>query len=211
MILKKVHIVEYIALINLQFPNAYNFANERDEDMFIGLWYEGLKVYPKELCDIAVRNAILKAEFVPKIATIVKEAESLLEAQGSSDSELWSELVCALTEIRSELPYMNDRYDTVVHDNTGLTTAGETRKLVAHVYNTLDPKLKEYCGSMRSFMDLAQIDEADLQFEKGRFLKQLPVLSERIKTKQNTPPQLANLINGLIGDNTNKMIGAKNG
>lgn len=206
MILKKVHIVEYIALINLQFPNAYQFANERDEDTFINLWYEGLKTYPKELCDIAVKNAVLKAEFAPKIATVVKEIESLIEAQGSSDSELWNALVSALTEIRSELPYASDKYDGVIHEDTGLTTSGEARKLIAKAYDKLDLKLKNYCGSMRGFMDLAAIDEADLQYEKGRFLKQMPQLAERMKARQNIPPQIASLIRGI----ERKLIGEGN-
>ena len=62
---------------------------------------------------------------------------------------------------------------------------------------------------MRGFMDLAQLDDVELQFEKGRFMKQLPMITERIKVKQQTPPQLANLIRGLtssdkklLGDNS---------
>ncbi len=202
----KTDILKYIALINLQFQNAYRFATARDEDMFISLWYEGLKGYPKELCAMAVRNAIYKAEFAPKIATIIKEAESLAESQGSSDGELWSELVSALDEIRRELPYTGERYNTVIHEDTGLTTAGEARKLIGRVYDGLNLKLKEYCGGMRGFMDLAQMNEADLQFEKGRFLKQLPQLTERIKIRRNTPKQLANLIKDVNFNNKQKVI-----
>lgn len=207
MTLKKAHIVEYIALINLQFPNAYQFSADRDKETFISLWFEGLKSYPKELCDVAVKNALYKAEFAPKISTVIKEAESLLEAQGSSDGKLWNELVTALAAIRSELPYAGERYDTVIHDDTGLTTAGEARRRIAKVYDGLNAKLKEYCGSMRGFMDLAQADEADLQFEKGRFLKQMPVITERIKIKRQTPPQLASLIKSLAGEENKRLLG----
>lgn len=207
MTLKKAHIVEYIALINLQFPNAYQFSADRDKETFISLWFEGLKSYPKELCDVAVKNALYKAEFAPKIATVIKEAESLLEAQGSSDGELWNELVTALAAIRSELPYAGERYDTVIHDDTGLTTAGEARRRIAKVYDGLDVRLKEYCGSMRGFMDVAQTDEADLQFEKGRFMKRLPAITERIKIKRQTPPQLASLIKSLAGEENKRLLG----
>ena len=207
MILKKAHIIEYIALINLQFPNAYQFSADRDKETFISLWFGGLKSYPKEFCDVAVRNALYKAEFAPKIATVIKEAESLFEAHGSSDGELWNELVSAVGSIRNELLYASERYDTVIHEETGLTTAGEARKRIGKVFDGLDTKLKEYCGSMRGFMDLAQIDEADLQYEKGRFMKQAPVIAERIKIKQQTPPQLANLIKSLANGSEKKLLG----
>lgn len=204
--LKKVHIVEYIALINLQFPNAYQFATERDRELFINLWFEGLKDYPKELCDLAVKNAILKAEFAPKIATVIRDAEALVETQSSSDGELWNELIDALSEIRRELPYASERYDTVIHDDTGLTTAGETRQLISRIFNGLGGSLKEYCGGIRGFMELAKIPEEDLQFEKGRFLKQLPIIKERIKAQQQMPPQLVNLIKGISGGNHKKLL-----
>lgn len=205
MLLKKAHIVEYITLINLQFPNVYQFATERDRELFINLWFEGLKDYPKELCDMAVKKAILKAEFAPKIATVIKEVENLVEAQDISDGELWNNLVSALNAIRNEMPYASERYDDIIHDDTGLTTAGEARKHISRVYDRLESKLKEYCGSMRGFMDLAQIAEEDLQYEKGRFLKQMPIIAERIKTQQQTPPQLANLIKG-IGESQKKLL-----
>ena len=206
MLLKKAHIVEYITLINLQFPSAYQFATERDRELFINLWFEGLKDYPKEICDMAVKKAILKAEFAPKIATVINEADNLLRAQGSSEGELWNKLVSALREIRSELPYASDRYDSVIHDDTGLTTAGEARQLISGVYNGLDSTLKKYCGGIQGFMDLAKVSEDDLQFEKGRFLKQLTIITERIKTKQQTPPQLANLIQGLVSGSETKLL-----
>ena len=60
---------------------------------------------------------------------------------------------------------------------------------------------------VRGFMDLAQIDEADLQYEKGRFMKQAPVIAERIKIKQQTPPQLANLIKSLANGSEKKLLG----
>jgi len=207
MTIKKSHIVEYVALINLQFPSAYQFVTEKDSELFVNLWYDGLKSYPEEICDIAVRNAILKSEFAPKIATVLKEVESLISSCECSDGVLWGELVFALGRIRGELPYACDRYDTVIHDDTGLTSAGEARRLISDTYNGLDAKIKEYCGSVRGFMELAQIDETELHFEKGRFLKQLPILAERAKVKRSIPPQLANLVEGLIENNERKMIG----
>lgn len=207
--LKKAHVVEYIALVNLQFSNAYNFTTDRERELLVNLWYEGLKFYPKELCDVAVKNALFKAEFVPKIATVLKEVETLYSAQQASDGQLWSELVSACAQIRDDVPYSSDRYDTVIHEDTGLTTAGEMRKTIAKIYDGLDPKLKEYCGSMRGFMDLSQTDEEDLKYEKGRFLKQLPIITERLRTKQQTPPELVDILKSIGCGEDKKLLGDK--
>ena len=107
-------------------------------------------------------------------------------------------------------PYASERYDTVIHDDTGLTTAGETRKLISRVYNFLNSKLKEYCGDIQGFMELAKICEEDLQYEKGRFLKQLPSITDRLKTRQQTPPQLASLIKDISASSERKLLGAVN-
>lgn len=208
--LKKRDIVEYIALINLQFPNAYQFANEKDRTSYIELWFAGLKFYPKELCDAGVKNAILKSEFAPKIATVIAEIEKLIETQRPGDTKLWDELIAAIRKAEREIPYASSRYNEVVHEDTGLTTAGEACKAIACVYDSLSAELKEYCGSMRGFIDIAQMSEEELRYEKGRFLKQLPNLRERIKAVRNLPPQLTDVIKCVLESKDQKMIGIKN-
>lgn len=207
--LNKSAVPRIFELIRTAYDNAFAGKSENDMYNLVELWYDCLREYPYEVVVQATKNAIKHSEYPPRIATVVKEAESLIDAQGTGDGELWNGLCSALRQIRSELPYASDRYDTVVHNDTGLTTAGEARKFIAKVYNGLDEKVKEYCGNMRGFMDLAAIAEEDMQYEKGRFLKQLPVLAERIKIKRETPPQLANLIKGICENNARQLIGDK--
>lgn len=208
MTINRKHVIGYVALINLQFPNAYRFATEQDREAFVNLWFYGLKNYPKEVCDVAVKNAVLKAEFAPKIATVVKEIESLIETFGKNDGELWNELTYALEEIRDELPYASEKYNTAIHDDTGLTTAGETRKRISKVYDGLDLRLKKYLVNMRGFMDLARVNDDDLQFEKGRFMKRLPIIEARLKVQEQMPTEIINFITDLSGK---KLIGENNG
>lgn len=205
--LTKSTIPQIFELIRTAYDNP--FAGKSESDMFnlVELWFDCLKDYPLEVVLQATKNAIKHSEFPPRIPTVNKEAEALMQAYRANDSALWNQLIAAVNRVSYELPYMNGNYDTVIHDDTGLTTAGEVMALVRKVYAALDPKIKEYCGNERGFIDIARLNDEGLQFEKGRFFKQLPLLAERVKIKQQTPPQLANLIAGVIESSHQKLIG----
>lgn len=207
--LTKSTIPQIFELLRTAYDNAFTGKSETDMFNLVELWYDCLHEYPLEVVLQATKNAIKHSEFIPRIATVVKEAETLMQAYRSNDSELWNELKVAVDKISGELPYMSGAYDTVVHDDTGLTTAGEVRRLIHMTYVGLNEKIKEYCGNERGFIDIARLDEEGLQFEKARFIKQLPVLAERVKTKQSTSPQLANLIKGIRASNDKKLLGVK--
>lgn len=205
--LTKSTIPQILELIRTAYDNP--FAGKSESDMFnlVEIWYDCLKEYPQEVVLQATKNAIKHSEFPPRIATVNREAEALMQAYKPNEGGLWSELITAVNRVSGELPYMTGAYDTVVHDKTGLTTAGEVRLLVHTVYESLDPKIKEYCGGERGFIDIARQDDEGLQYEKGRFLKQVPLLAERVKIKHQTPPQLAQLIQGVMEDNRRRLIG----
>lgn len=208
--LKKINIVEYIAWINLQFPNTYQFLSDKEREMFVDLWYEGLKEYPKEVCDAAVKQTILNAEFAPKIATVRKHVQALFETQDDGDGELWNKLLEGLESIRHSVPYTTEKYNQFVDESTGMTAACKAMKKIAGAYDALNSKTREYLGGVRAFMDLSQLSDEELTYEKGRFLKALPTVAQRIKLKAQTPPLLANMIKELALEmNGKRLIGDK--
>lgn len=206
MVTSKSTITQILELIRTAYDNAFAGKSEADMYNLVELWYDCLKEYPQEVVLQATKNVIKRSEFIPRIATVNNEAENLMQTYTANDSELWNELRAAVERVRGELPYMGGAYDTVVHDDTGLTTAGEVRKLIHTVYVGLNDKIKEYCGNERGFIDIARLDDEGLQFEKARFMKQLPILMERVKTKQSISPQLANLIKGISDSNKQRLI-----
>lgn len=207
MVTSKSTITQILELIRTAYDNAFAGKSEADMYNLVELWYDCLKEYPQEVVLQATKNAIKRSEFTPRIATVNNEAEKLMQTYTANDGELWNELRAAIERVSGELPYMGGAYDTVVHDDTGLTTAGEVRKLIHTVYVGLHDKIKEYCGNERGFIDIARLDDEGLQFEKARFMKQLPILTERVKTKQSVSPQLANLIKGISDSNKQRLIG----
>ena len=205
--LPKSTIPQIFDLLRTAYDNA--FAGKSESDMFnlVELWYDCLKEYPQEVILQATKNAIKHSEFPPRIATVNREAEALMQTYRLNDGELWNEFLTAINRVRGELPYMCGMYDTFVHEDTGLTTAGEVWQLVQKVFGALDPKIKEYCGNINGFVDIAKQDDESFQYEKGRFLKQLPLLAERIKVKEQMPAQLANLIKGICESSKSNLIG----
>ena len=202
-------ITKVFEMIRLTYDNAFAGKSESDMIKLVGIWYDCLKPYPQEVVLAATKNAFKRSEFIPKVATIVKEIEALTASQQESDFELWDEFNSALQSIASEIPYTSCAYDTVVHEDTGKTTAGEARELIKQTYESLHPKIREYCGSVLEFTEIAKLDEEGLCFEKARFMKQIPVITERLKTIQTTSPQLASIIKGLSSGNKQNLLEEK--
>ena len=48
-------IINYIAIINLNFDSPYANISEENMDLLINTWYDCLKDYPKDLCDRAMK------------------------------------------------------------------------------------------------------------------------------------------------------------
>ena len=187
-------VLKYITTIRINFENAYKTQTDEEREILIKSWYAILKDYPKEVCDVAVINAIKNAEFAPRIGTIVKEIEKMREAYEKSDAELWAELRGVFREV--EKCAYSFRFNAIAPN--GKTQGDNARERVEEIFNGLSPELKDYCRNSRGLIDISQLSENDIQFEKARFLRVMPTIKERAKTRSETP-NLAGLIQGLSG------------
>lgn len=181
-------IVIYIAKIRLNFENAYPTRNDGEFDLLVESWYDALKEYPKEVCDKAVNNALKTAKFAPRLGNITEEIENILNAAGKTDEELWAELTDILPRV-----YEISRYNTYPH------YAAWAQHKLTEIFNSLDRPIQMYVVNISTMTELSGLTDEDLRFEKGRFLKQIPVLRKRgaererarlLLEKINTPPVL---------------------
>lgn len=184
---------QYITMIRINFENAYKAHTDEEREMLIASWYAILSEYPKEVCDQAVINAIKHAEYTPRINTIVKEIEKMQVAFEKTDAELWAELQDNLREV-SRCVYMF-RFNFV--ESNGLTQGENARIKVDKIFNNLSPELKEYCRNVNGLIELARLDGEQLNYEKGRFIKTVPRLIERAKTRAEIGGNLTMLIQGM--------------
>lgn len=163
--LSKEDIVKYLFKIKLNFENSYATSNDFERQLLVESWYEALCEYPKELCDAAVNNALKKATFVPRIGNIVEEIENLINQNCKSDEELWVTLTSVLPKA-----YEYSKYLVYEH-----YYAWANAKLT-ELFNSLDPELKAYLVNYSTLVELSEMANESLKYEKARFFKQLPTL-----------------------------------
>ena len=186
---------KYIAMIRINFEHAYKTQDDAERQMLIKSWYAILREYPKEICDKAVIEAIKytrSKDYAPRIGDIVERIEKMREAYEKSSEELWAELTDTFYEV-SSCAY-KFRFNFV--ESNGKTQGENARLRVEKIFNNLSPELKEYCRNSGGLVELANADGQ--QYEKGRFMKTIPQIKQRIKIRQSTP-ELATLLEGGAG------------
>lgn len=184
---------KYITMIRINFENAYRAHTDEERQMLLQSWYAILREYPKEVCDRAVINALKNAEFAPRIGAIVKEIERMQAAYEKSESELWAELKGAL-RIAADCAY-RFRFNFV--EQNGLTQGENAQIKLESVFNNLSPELKEYCRNKHGLVELAQLSDEQLSYEKGRFNRIMPQLKERARTRAHIGGNLSGLLQGM--------------
>lgn len=178
---------KYITTIRINFENSYKTQTDKEREILIKSWFAILKDYPKEIVDKAVINAIKYSEFAPRIGTIVKEIEKMREAYEKSDEELWAEFTVALEKVNRVNMFGNRDW----LDNGRLVNPA---KETLRIYKGLSPELQSFVGDIPELIALSKRET--LEYEKGRFLRTMPTIKERARTRQETP-NLAGLIQGL--------------
>lgn len=191
----------YITTIRINFENAYKTQSEEERVLLYKTWFACLKEYPKEIVDKAVLNAIKHAKFAPRIGDIVEQIESLRVAYEKTDAELWESLTRVLPEV-GKIMYFGTQRSWY---NGRLIDPNEE---VNRIYAELDPLLQDYVGGIAGLVTLARTEKLD--FEKARFLKTVPTLKARARTRHDTGDGLAAIAAGLatlsLGGETTKLL-----
>lgn len=192
--LTKKEIVKIITAIKVQCPEALPYKNESEFDILVEMWHDILKEYPQEVVWQAVRNALKNTVYQKQnwIGAISQEIEKMQVAYEKSAEELWAELTGVLHDV-SECAY---RFKFTMIERNGKTQGENARLRVNEIYNNLSPEIKEYVRNQYTLMDFAELTDQQLNFEKGRFLKTIPQIKERAKTRAQTG-NMAGLLQGL--------------
>jgi hypothetical protein len=170
--LKQSDILQIIALIRINNEKAYQIT-EGEMTVLVNFWYESLCAYPKEIVFEATKNAIRNSEFTPRLATIINEIKKLSSIGKKSDIELWAELKDVLWNVRDAAYDL--RYDSSWQDASNR---------ISRIYSNLSSEIKLYVVNTSSLIEIANLDDEELKFEKARFLKLLPTLREHAEERK---------------------------
>lgn len=189
----KADISRYLTLIRLNFENAYPTRNDDEVTLLIESWYAILKPYPRDVCNEAVMQTLKRARFAPRVGDIVETIEKMQNVFQKSDNELWVELIKVLPKARS-LVYAFQF--TAVEDN-GRTQGDNARIELSAVFEGLPKELKAYLHSESGLRQLSDYDDEQLSYERGRFMRIMPQVKEREKTRKELPANVAALVKGV--------------
>ncbi len=170
--LTKNDIAKYILKIQLNFENAYRFNSELESTLLLGTWFDILNKYPKEVCDVAVNNALAKAKFAPRIGEIVEEIKILNSVNSKTNEELWAELMdikYSVWEISRYLKYPQ-HYEAA-------------NKQLTKIYKNMSDELKLYAVNLSILIEISELSEENLSYEKNRFFRNMPELRKHREDK----------------------------
>lgn len=191
----KSEIVKIITAIRVQCPDALQYKTETDFSILVDMWYDCFKDYPKEVLWKAAQNALKESEYQKKnwLGAISKEIDKMQSAYEKDDAELWAELQGVLREVSRCIYAFNFTYV----EEDGISQGDKARNRVADIFNNLDPALKDYCRDQRGLVELARYTDEQTSYERGRFMRVMPTVRERIKTRRETPDNIKGLLQGI--------------
>lgn len=205
-------IINYIAIINLNFDSPYANISEENMDLLINTWYDCLKDYPKELCDRAMKELIISYKYKsPKLPDLIAIINDYINAGEKTANELWEELKKALIEIRklADKFYINkivlspegEQYEYEVKGKKYAYTVGQVCRMQAEdLYNALSSEIRARYTSFSSIIELSRMSEEQIAFEKNRFEKNLFEIRRRIKLKNEINSELKVIYSNNSGD-----------
>ena len=180
-----------------------------EKDVFeakVNLVYSRLEKYPYEIVSEAFGRCLDTCKYNISIADIIEQIHIMQSVNEKSEQELWAELDDALYETANL--YSKFGYTAIPYGETK-TQGEQAREDLQHLFDNLDPLIKEYVSSIEQLIALSQVD--DLTFEKGRFLKAIPNLRSRQRVRQETPTDILGMLDNCLKPIDNaKQLAEKN-
>lgn len=165
--LTKKDIIKILELIRINYDNAYSGYNTEQTKNLCDFWYESLKNYPKEIVFESVYSLIKRNEFAPRLANITDGIKALQNIDAPTDTQLWAELSGVLGKV-----YQISRY--LAYPQYSQWTDSELNK----VYDGLSEELKLFVVNRSTLVEISEMTEEALQYERARFFKQMPALRQ---------------------------------
>ena len=165
--LTKNDVIKIIEIIRVNYDNAYSGLSADETKLLIDFWYDSLKKYPRETVFECLKSAINSCEYAPRLANIIKEIRRIQEANSPTNDVLWAELTGVLGKV-----YQISRY--LAYPQYSQWTDSELNK----AYDGLSEELKLFVVNRSTLVEISEMTEEALQYERARFFKQMPALRQ---------------------------------
>lgn len=181
-------IISIIGAISAQCPDAFNFNKKEDMELVCELWYDSLKEYSKEIVMKAVKNALKNSDFQKRnwLGAICQEIEKMKSSTEKGGAELWEDLTDTFYKVRIFASMLMNTFK----EDDGVRQCDKASAKLKELFNSLDNEIREYIRSTSMLIQLARSDSEQLSIEKGRFLRELPQIRERLKIRKEMPQDI---------------------
>lgn len=192
--LTKSEIIKVITAVKMQCPDALPYKNDVEFEILVDMWFDCFKEYPAEIVWAATRNALKNTVYQKQnwIGAINQEVAKMQVAYEKDENELWAELTGVFREV-NDCAY-RFRFNFV--ERNGKTQGENARIRIEEIFNSLSPELQAYCRNIGGLIELADLTNEQLNYEKGRFMRMIPQLKERAKTRAQMG-DMAQLLQGI--------------
>lgn len=191
--LTKLDAAKMISRVIAMYPNCFRDIDEERTAVMVETWHDILKDYPVPAVAEAFKYALTTCKFPPTIADITERINEMSRASEASDTELWEQLTVALDR-HLDLSYQFAY--THIPPELGISQGQAAQAAAQRLYEALPDKLKEYCGGYGGFVTISETE--DLSYEKGRFLKMMPTIENRLRIKATVSQELLDACSGKV-------------
>lgn len=186
--LTKKDVIGMIAMMKSNYPYAYKQQSKEETNMLVNTWCAIFCKYPREIVQSAFYKSLEICKMPPTIADLTEIINLYKQATEKSENDLWSELRTAV--YKTDDCVYRFRFNAI--QPNGKTQGENARDEFDEIWNNLSPELKEYLSNKNTLIELSR--QENLEYEKARFIKILPIVRNRIKVKSETNPALLEMI-----------------
>lgn len=171
-------VIEIIAGIKTLYPY---YAKDTNKQVLVKMWNALLQEYTDEMVEKAFYKCLQVCKMPPTPADVIEQIERINKAGQRSEYELWDIYRKALKETERQMYYFQFTYV----DTSGVSQGDQARQKVSDIWEGLPEELKMYISSKGELMRLARNSgDEDLKFEKQRFMKTYPTLTQRVEDRK---------------------------
>ena len=170
----------------------YNyFGKDVDLELMVDTWATLLQNYTDEEVNKGVFLALRVCKFAPVPADIIEQIENQKQIEKPCEAELWA----AYSKALKDVAYYSYRLNYNYIDSSGISQGEQARRAIDNIWQSLPQELKIYLGEQQELLRLARaMSVEDVNYERNRFTKMLPILQKRIEDKK----MLASITQNLL-------------
>lgn len=200
MSITKAEIIKILTIIQTNYAQAYKDITKSSLSLMADVWYNSLKIYPKDIILKVVQYTLEKNTYPPTLADIINNLKEIVYLSFPNINELWNEILQAVNTTQ-KLYYFGEQY---------IIDGVRPKDKLQVLFNNLHEICREWLATPDTLKNMYKLDTTALSCEKARFIKDIPRIMESLWIKNKCEPQLVTkIVNKSLPTTTPKDTGDK--